>query len=58
MGLSPDPDYDPCGSTLLDCSNTAGCTLDAENGTTCFCLEGYELKNGNVCEGTCYECTC
>ena len=51
MGLSPDPDYDPCESTQLDCSSTAGCTLDAENRTTCFCLEGYELKNGAICEG-------
>ncbi|WAR21595.1 FBN2-like protein, partial [Mya arenaria] len=42
--------WDPCRSTDLDCRNTSGCTLDANDNPTCFCGTGFELNaTGKEC---------
>ncbi|XP_052809635.1 fibrillin-1-like, partial [Mya arenaria] len=48
---------DPCSGVSLDCSQADGCTLDEENEATCFCNDGYELReNSNICTDI-DECT-
>ncbi|XP_052236237.1 uncharacterized protein LOC127848005 isoform X4 [Dreissena polymorpha] len=34
-------DSDPCANSTLNCTQTAGCTFDTNNATTCFCDAGF-----------------
>ncbi|WAR22495.1 FBN1-like protein, partial [Mya arenaria] len=62
-------DVNPCASAIINCTNTAGCTVDEYNTTKCFCERGFELDDsgenckvceipyyGHECNNTC-ECT-
>ncbi|XP_053395361.1 uncharacterized protein LOC123523940 isoform X4 [Mercenaria mercenaria] len=39
-----------CDEANIECSNTAGCTLDKDSTVTCFCEDGFELSaNRTAC---------
>ncbi|XP_053395370.1 mucin-like protein [Mercenaria mercenaria] len=43
-------DLSICDETNIDCSYTAGCTLDKDSTATCFCENGFELSaNRTAC---------
>ncbi|XP_052784322.1 uncharacterized protein LOC128220099 isoform X2 [Mya arenaria] len=44
-------DVNQCDPTTINCTNTAGCTVDEYNTTTCFCERGFELDRlGKNCQ--------
>ncbi|XP_052772238.1 uncharacterized protein LOC128211461 isoform X1 [Mya arenaria] len=44
-------DVNPCASAIINCTNTAGCTVDEYNTTKCFCERGFELDDsGENCK--------
>ncbi|XP_053395504.1 uncharacterized protein LOC123523715 isoform X3 [Mercenaria mercenaria] len=43
-------DVNVCEETEIDCSETAGCTIDEDSNPVCFCESGFELsENGTSC---------